>query len=133
MKIKTTNQRRRELLMIVRQRQERENAHRQLMMQKTQYKGPAPKNIGGNRFSINNSNQETIEDISIKELPVRVQLEMDLLNDIIKKEETHLQWSKQGLCVFVLVTQVLVGLARGSSSFESLIGLTRCTYLDWLL
>ncbi len=43
-----------------------------------------------------------------------------ILDQILKKEESHLQWFKHGLCMLVLALQVIVNLSRGSKSTKSI-------------
>jgi hypothetical protein len=39
------------------------------------------------------------------------------LDALIKREENHFQWDKHGICAFILLCQVIVGLMRGSSVY----------------
>ena len=57
-----------------------------------------------------------------------------ILNAILKKEESHLQWFKHGLCMLVLFLQVIVNLSRGSKTTRSIfsgLGYEKCTWYDF--
>ena len=66
--------------------------------------------------------------------PENTKKEMDLLDAILKKEESHWQWFKHGLCGFTLMAQVLINLTRGSKTQESLffgMDYYKCTWYDF--
>lgn len=70
----------------------------------------------------------------IMDNPQVVASEEAILNEILKKEESHLQWFKHGLCMIVLMLQVIVNLARGSKSTKSIfsgLGYKKCTWYDF--
>eukprot|EP00347_Sterkiella_histriomuscorum_P013136 403365874 len=59
--------------------------------------------------------------------------EFQALNQILKIEQTHRQWNKQAVCFSCLVILLVVNLLRGSSKFKSIIGLQRCSTMDWAI
>ena len=50
---------------------------------------------------------------------------------MLEKEKTHYQWVKHGICLSVLVANLLVTLFRGSKSSKSIIGIQTCSGLSW--
>lgn len=52
---------------------------------------------------------------------------------IVRKENSHLQWTKQGLCFVLLTALILMNLCMGSSSRPSIIGMTKCSTSYWLI
>ncbi len=49
--------------------------------------------------------------------------EIERLDALLKKESTHFQWSKHGICLVLLISNVMVSLLRGSKKSKSIIGI----------
>ena len=57
----------------------------------------------------------------------------DQYDSVIEKEKTHKQWDKHAVCVGLLVAIVVTNVLRGNKSFPSIVGIPRCSILDWLI
>ena len=51
---------------------------------------------------------------------------------MLEKEKTHYQWTKHGLCLSVLLANLLVTLLRGGKASPSIVGIGTCSVLGWL-
>ena len=49
--------------------------------------------------------------------------EIERLDALLKKEATHFQWTKHGVCFVLLISNVMVSLLRGSKKSKSIIGI----------
>ena len=56
-----------------------------------------------------------------------------ILAKIIKNESTNFQWSKLALNYGMLAIMIILQLLRGPGSEPSIIGVSRCDALDWVL
>jgi len=58
-------------------------------------------------------------------------IEINRLRKNVRSEASHFQWARQGICIFLLTTLILMNLLMGSSSRESLIGIKKCEAAYW--
>ena len=56
-----------------------------------------------------------------------------MLQKLFEREKTHKVWDRHLTCMLMLVLMVAVTLLRGSKSFESLVGIERCSMDDWMV
>lgn len=54
------------------------------------------------------------------------------LEQMIAYESSNLQWSKLALNWGILIALIVLGLMRGSGT-DSIIGVIRCSKMDWIL
>jgi uncharacterized membrane protein YfcA len=52
---------------------------------------------------------------------------------LLEREKGHGQYDKHLTCLVVLISQIIISLLRGSSALPSIVGISRCGVLDWLL
>lgn len=52
---------------------------------------------------------------------------------MLEAERSHKQWRKHGLCFVVLISLILVTFLRGNSKAPSVVGIKRCSPLDWII
>ncbi|CDW86733.1 UNKNOWN [Stylonychia lemnae] len=62
---------------------------------------------------------------------IATQSQVKQVERMIQRERTHYQWNKQGICILLLVVQVLISLFRGSKKTHSIIGIGVCSFWDW--
>ena len=55
--------------------------------------------------------------------------ELQFVDDLIEVEKTHKQWKKHGICMIVLISQIVINLLR-SASFSPI---EKCSIWDWML
>ncbi|CDW79605.1 UNKNOWN [Stylonychia lemnae] len=60
-------------------------------------------------------------------------LECKRLEHIIEKEKTHFQWDKHFTCISIFLILLSTNLLRGNKSLESIVGIDRCSSLDWIV
>lgn len=59
--------------------------------------------------------------------------EVFLVRSIIQQEQSHFQWSKQGLCIFLLISLIMLNLMMGSSTMKSIAGIEKCSPFYWII
>ena len=59
--------------------------------------------------------------------------ELSQLRSIVREETSHAQWSKQALCIVLLICLILMNLCMGSSQMPSIIGIERCDSTYWYI
>ena len=59
------------------------------------------------------------------------QKELSQLRKSVKAESSHFQWAKQGLCIILLATLIMMNLMMGSSARESIVGIQKCDGAYW--
>jgi type III secretory pathway component EscU len=69
-------------------------------------------------------------------LNIKIDASMDLkelasVRSMIRSESSHGQWAKQGLCVLLLLCLIFMNLSMGSSSMDSIIGISKCDGAYW--
>eukprot|EP00347_Sterkiella_histriomuscorum_P009932 403339320 len=61
------------------------------------------------------------------------QEELQQLERILEKEKGHKQWDKHLTCLLIFSLLVSTNLLRGNKSLDSIIGIERCSLLDWMV
>mmetsp|Transcript_34661 Transcript_34661/g.33849 ORF Transcript_34661/g.33849 Transcript_34661/m.33849 type:complete len:221 (+) Transcript_34661:1001-1663(+) len=60
----------------------------------------------------------------------RIKMEQ-LAKDLSAKEATHKQWDKHLRCFVIWLALIVMSLLRGSKNFPSIVGIVRCSIVDW--
>ena len=66
-------------------------------------------------------------------MPVPDHIEKVKLDKILIKDRRHCPFDVELLNMIILIALVLVTVLRGSKSFESAIGIVRCSAVDWVI
>ena len=57
----------------------------------------------------------------------------EAVNEQLKKESTNFQWNKVIMNYIMLILLFTINLLRGDGKEPSIIGVTRCKQIDWVL